>query len=336
MQFEIDSLRQRISKLEAEKTELEVKNAKLAKQVIEENVNLTQPKFLTEPETSTIFLLQDIIHDNLVEILDFVKTIYKKKISNIDKIKYSKVYSVNSILELINNQIQMIIDNIFNYNESNISQEDTSKRSKNHINGISTMARCQNHVTEILPKVSTPAKPQISNSFVKTKILSEVKTSEESISSISQFKRTLTEKQNNSAYTCVSFCRKVLDHYSDIYYKYNNKGVNYYGINAETLCLIYKLNHEDRKDVEDNYKAEFYYIKCKTSEINIIQYIGRHRDVFKYTDSEAKCPVYKDVYTRLGIWGDWSCLEIQVSVPNKIQEIKPKKFLSITEAEKKR
>ncbi|RHZ67050.1 hypothetical protein Glove_303g131 [Diversispora epigaea] len=41
-------------------------------------------------------------------------------------------------------------------------------------------------------------------------------------------------------------------------------------------------------------------------------------------DPEAKCPICK-VHTRLGIWGDWSCLEVQ-----------PKKFLSITEAEKKR
>jgi len=88
-----------------------------------------------------------------------------------------------------------------------------------------------------------------------------------------------------------------------------------------------------------------------------------HWDVFKYTDSEAKCPICKEVHTRYCIWGDWSCLgkndhyflncsfridqkkviivkqslpEIQVSVPNKIQEVEPKKFLSITEAEKKR
>src|SRR6185369_8210760 len=70
-----------------------------------------------------------------------------------------------------------------------------------------------------------------------------------------------------------------------------------------------------------------------------------HRGVFKYTDSEAKCPVCKEVHTHRGIWGDWSCLgkndhyflncpfridqkkviiavqslpEIQVRVPNKI------------------
>ncbi|RHZ74204.1 hypothetical protein Glove_227g185 [Diversispora epigaea] len=33
-----------------------------------------------------------------------------------------------------------------------------------------------------------------------------------------------------------------------------------------------------------------------------------HRDIFKYTDSEVKCPVCKEVYTHLDIWGDWSCL----------------------------
>ncbi|RHZ69781.1 hypothetical protein Glove_278g39 [Diversispora epigaea] len=69
-----------------------------------------------------------------------------------------------------------------------------------------------------------------------------------------------------------------------------------------------------------------------------------HQDVFKYTDSEAKCPICKEVHIRYCIWGDWSCLdkddhyylncsfridqkkviiavqslpEIQVSVPNK-------------------
>ncbi|RHZ62175.1 hypothetical protein Glove_343g27 [Diversispora epigaea] len=88
-----------------------------------------------------------------------------------------------------------------------------------------------------------------------------------------------------------------------------------------------------------------------------------HRDVFKYTDSEAKCPVCKEVHTRLGIWGDWSCLskdehyflncpfridqkkviiavqslpKTQVRVPNKTREVDPEKILIITEAEKKR
>ncbi|RHZ49855.1 hypothetical protein Glove_510g17 [Diversispora epigaea] len=33
-----------------------------------------------------------------------------------------------------------------------------------------------------------------------------------------------------------------------------------------------------------------------------------HRDVFKYTDSEAKCPICKEIHTRYCIWGDWSDL----------------------------
>ncbi|CAG8689229.1 12908_t:CDS:2, partial [Ambispora gerdemannii] len=56
-----------------------------------------------------------------------------------------------------------------------------------------------------------------------------------------------------------------------------------------------------------------------------------HRDIFKYTNSEAKCPICK----KKVIIAKQSLPEIQVSVPNKIQEVEPKKFLSITEAKKK-
>ncbi|RHZ69856.1 hypothetical protein Glove_277g14 [Diversispora epigaea] len=97
-----------------------------------------------------------------------------------------------------------------------------------------------------------------------------------------------------------------------------------------------------------------------------------HRDVFKYTDSEAKCPICKEVHTRYCIWGDWSCLDkddhyylncsfridqkkviiavqslsnktqspIPRTNPNKIYQyaiehkIDPEKFSVITEAEK--
>ncbi|CAG8591959.1 17728_t:CDS:2 [Racocetra fulgida] len=71
-----------------------------------------------------------------------------------------------------------------------------------------------------------------------------------------------------------------------------------------------------------------------------------HRDVFKYTNSEAKCPICKEIHTRLGIWGDWS-----LNVPNKTRlyqpeaglrqyaiehKMNPEKFSVITEAEKTR
>ncbi|CAG8637040.1 9334_t:CDS:2, partial [Diversispora eburnea] len=33
-----------------------------------------------------------------------------------------------------------------------------------------------------------------------------------------------------------------------------------------------------------------------------------YRDIFKYTNSEAKCPICDEVHTCLGMWSDWSCL----------------------------
>ncbi|CAG8817703.1 19466_t:CDS:2, partial [Racocetra fulgida] len=54
------------------------------------------------------------------------------------------------------------------------------------------------------------------------------------------------------------------------------------------------------------------------------------KDVFKYTDPEAKCPICKEVHTHRGIWGDWSCLR-QYAIEHKMD---PEKFSVITEAEK--
>ncbi|CAG8632422.1 10972_t:CDS:2, partial [Diversispora eburnea] len=79
-----------------------------------------------------------------------------------------------------------------------------------------------------------------------------------------------------------------------------------------------------------------------------------YQDVFKYTDPEAKCPICKEVHTRLGIWNDWSCLEFTGNSGRDTKQnpplltrdwltpichrhkMDPKKFSVITEAEKKR
>ncbi|RHZ58198.1 hypothetical protein Glove_375g5 [Diversispora epigaea] len=111
MQSEIDLLKQRIAelKVKAENVELKVRIAKL-EQTAEGNTELkdritkleqkqTQainkqelsptkdisPLILMrkKPETSTISLLQDIIDADSAEILDFVKTIHKEKISKV-------------------------------------------------------------------------------------------------------------------------------------------------------------------------------------------------------------------------------------------------------------
>ncbi|CAG8788262.1 3196_t:CDS:2, partial [Racocetra fulgida] len=70
-----------------------------------------------------------------------------------------------------------------------------------------------------------------------------------------------------------------------------------------------------------------------------------YRDVFKYTDLEAKCPICKEVHTHRGIWGDWisvlnkTCLyQPEASLRQYAIEhgMDPEKFSVITEAEKNR
>ncbi|CAG8627314.1 133_t:CDS:10 [Ambispora gerdemannii] len=344
----------------------------------------TQPESSTEPETSTTSLSQDIIHDDSAEILDFVETIHKERISseirernrekklqeshnnstppiqsevstmstsesldsktvkklwdqnqnkNQDKISQShKKKGTENITHVIADGIQ---DNIIS--DSNYVTEISATARQNHMSGILTTTRCQNHVTEILPK-----------------ILPETKASEESISSTSQLEKTLPEKQNNPVYSCVSFRKKVLDQYLDLYYEFSSENIDYYRITDETLCSLCNLDYDDDEDkicskLYKRYKKETGldpWIKSENSEFSqieegsytpqncvikifkfpeeksiILETVHKrfpflsytksnawYRDVFKYTNSEAKCPVCKDVHTCLGIWDDWSCL----------------------------
>ncbi|CAG8604332.1 5490_t:CDS:2, partial [Diversispora eburnea] len=67
-------------------------------------------------------------------------------------------------------------------------------------------------------------------------------------------------------------------------------------------CVIKISKFPEEKDV---------IIEAVQKRFPFLRYIKSnawYRDVFKYTNSEAKCPICKEVHTRLGIWGDWSCL----------------------------
>ncbi|CAG8615474.1 4657_t:CDS:2, partial [Diversispora eburnea] len=53
------------------------------------------------------------------------------------------------------------------------------------------------------------------------------------------------------------------------------------------------------------------WIKSETPESPQIEKTDNHLSqdyVFKYTNSEAKCPICDEVHTHLGMWGNWSCL----------------------------
>ncbi|CAJ0852154.1 5888_t:CDS:2, partial [Entrophospora sp. SA101] len=249
---------------------------------------------------------------------------------------------------------------------------------------------------------TTSSVPLVHTSNSEDKISEKVKSLPEEEVSISQPK-TLPEKQNNPTHLMtapgkdnhISFRRKVLDQYPDIFYEFNDENIDYYGIGDDASCPLCKLDHDGEEGIKGEYKDETYYIKSKSDKVLAPEYLNWyskltdlpttisdklrsklykiykkktgldpwimsetpeppqiektdnylsqdcvikiskfpeekstiheavhkrfpflsytnsnawHRDVFKYTDSEAKCPVCKEVHTHRGIWGDWSCL----------------------------
>ncbi|CAJ0824796.1 3362_t:CDS:2 [Entrophospora sp. SA101] len=51
--------------------------------------------------------------------------------------------------------------------------------------------------------------------------------------------------------------------------EYSDGNDDYYGINAESLCPLCKLEHENEEGIEGEYNDGSYYIKCEVSEIGI-------------------------------------------------------------------
>ncbi|RHZ60172.1 hypothetical protein Glove_357g39 [Diversispora epigaea] len=82
--------------------------------------------------------------------------------------------------------------------------------------------------------------------------------------------QTIPQPQKTSAYIHAYFHNKLLEQYPNLYEECSSENVDYYGINVESLCPIYKLNHEDEEGIKGEYKDESYYIKCETSEIGTV------------------------------------------------------------------
>ncbi|CAG8437737.1 1701_t:CDS:2 [Acaulospora colombiana] len=236
MQSEVDSLKQRISELEAEKAELEAKNAELLKQVTEESTKREAENFELK---ARIAKLEQTAEEN-TELKNRITKLEQKQTQAITNKQepsstkdisppYLKAYSANSISELTNDQIQKIIDNISDYNESNMPQGGAPKGPENHMSEW-------NFDDGPSPK-----------SF---------KTSEESISSTPQLKKTLTEKQNNPTHDHAYFRNKTLLRYSDLYKTFITEKFDYYDIIEGSLCPVCKLNHEDGKSVKVDMKLE--------------------------------------------------------------------------------
>jgi hypothetical protein len=94
-------------------------------------------------------------------------------------------------------------------------------------------------------------------------------TSAETISSV-----TPQTSRTSLTYDRTYFRNKTLDQYPALYRECSCENFDYYGITDETscgdyICPLCKLGHDD-EEIEGEYKAGSYFIKCEQREIEIV------------------------------------------------------------------
>ncbi|CAH1770708.1 10186_t:CDS:2, partial [Entrophospora sp. SA101] len=80
---------------------------------------------------------------------------------------------------------------------------------------------------------------------------------------ISEKVESLLEEEDNH----ISFCKKVLDQYPNIFYEFNDENIDYYGISDDASCPLCKLDHDGEEGIKGEYKDETYYIKSKSDKV---------------------------------------------------------------------
>ncbi|CAG8724390.1 16927_t:CDS:2, partial [Cetraspora pellucida] len=298
----------------------------------------------------------------------YKKTYRAKKIHElfekigVDKIKYIKTYSANSISELTNDKIQTIID-YFSKNPNTELSDGRDEFIDDSSDVLTEAEVCEETLLET--EVSITTTPFIksyhnsnsedivneNNEFLETvTIIDSFSDSSESSdgdggessdddSNNDETNSKDSTKVNTPAHNRIYFRNRMTEQYPDLFWEGGNRNNDYYRIIDESLCPLCKSDHyEDKAKLElpsilsNKTRFRFYnrykkktgldpWINSETSEskqdasnhlsqdciIKISKFL-EEKNVFKYTDSEAKCLVCKDVHTHLGIWGDWSCL----------------------------
>ncbi|GBB85792.1 hypothetical protein RclHR1_12220015 [Rhizophagus clarus] len=203
--------------------------------------------------------LSDVSRDSLRKKTQRAEKNYKlfKKVG-LDKIKYIDSYSANSISELTDAQFQEIID-------YGIFLEKLSPEA-GHVSEISETARPE----KILPEINTPSTPQITPAKADDNDLTDLKEEdfcggEVVIASVSS----AYQSKPDHSY----FRNKILDQYPNLYRECTCENFDYYGIADEAscgdyICPLCKLGHDD-EEIEGEYKAGSYFIKCEQREIEI-------------------------------------------------------------------
>ncbi|CAG8514446.1 16072_t:CDS:2, partial [Racocetra fulgida] len=255
--IKIDSLRQRISELEAEKTELEAKNTKLAKQVIEENAK-------REAENA--------------ELKARIAKLEQKQIQAITNEREASTKDISPLTESHSPEIE---------HNSTQSEETKFRHEPEHETSTTSLPQdiIDDDSVEILDFILPEAKVSILPVFHPEKALLET---EINASSASQPKKdlskaevnvpfmpqpetkTLPRKPNNPTHDRAYFCNKILWRCSDLYKEFSSEKFDYYGILEGSLCPVCKKSHEEGKSVKGRYEAGESKIRCSTSSYFII------------------------------------------------------------------
>ncbi|CAG8578959.1 8023_t:CDS:2 [Diversispora eburnea] len=261
-------------------------------------------------------LLPDITNVNLRQRTFRAKKIYTLLVGiGIEKIQ-AITCSASAISSLTDNQIQ---DIIICFPKKFISIDDSSVKYQKMI----SITNCNAHVTEQtlseteVSITTTSSSSQISNLkdiVNKNDEFSEIVNVFDDFSD-SNFDSSEDNEEDEDISSAILCSANSFHLFLRFCKRYKKKTELDLWLNFETFqieentdnymsydCIIKISKFSDEKDI---------IIEAVHKHFPFLTYINSnawYRDVFKYTDSEAKCPICKEVYTRYCIWDDWSCL----------------------------
>ncbi|CAG8605181.1 13170_t:CDS:2, partial [Ambispora gerdemannii] len=88
----------------------------------------------------------------------------------------------------------------------------------------------------------------------------------------------------------------ALEQYPDLYYEFSSENIDYYGITAEILCPLCKLDHDDEEDVEDT--------QVKSDELLTPEYLNWYSkltDLPTTISDKLRSKLYKIYKKKIGL-----------------------------------
>ncbi|CAG8647918.1 10415_t:CDS:2 [Gigaspora rosea] len=222
----------------------------------------------------------------------YKKTYRAKKIHElfekigVDKIKYIKTYSANSISELTNDKIQTIID-YFSKNPNTELSDGRDEFIDDSSDVLTEAEVCEETLMETEVSITTTPFIKSYHNSNSEDIVNENNEFSETVTIIDSFSDSSessdgdggessdddsnndetnskdSTKVNTPTHNRTYFRNKMTEQYSDLFWEGGNGNNDYYGITNESLCLLCKSDHYEDKGIEGRYKSGSYFIKCE-------------------------------------------------------------------------